>query len=108
MRLMLGYRRRTMPSKRTGKTVKVSVSLPREDLATLRREANLLHDGNPSAAFAAAARWIRQREARRHVLELLGGPSLTPDAAAAIDDEQRTPLAKVPRKARTPRAARST
>lgn len=94
-----------MTSKRTGKTVKVSVSLTREDLATLRREANESHGGNLSAAFAEAARWLRQREARRRVIELLGGPSLTPAAAAAIDDEQRAALAKAPRRARTRRAA---
>jgi hypothetical protein len=94
-----------MPSKRAGKTVKVSVSLTREDLATLKREANQSHDGNLSAAFAEAARWLRQREARRHVIELLGGPSLTPEAAAAIDDEQRTQPAKAPRKARTRKTA---
>jgi hypothetical protein len=90
-----------MPPKRTGKTVKVSVSLTREDLATLRREANLSYEGNLSAAFAEAARWLRQREARRHAIELLGGPSLTPAAAAAIEAEQRAAPAKAPRKART-------
>jgi hypothetical protein len=94
-----------MSSKRAGKTVKVSVSLTREDLATLRREANHSHDGNLSAAFAEAARWLRQREARRRVIELLGGPSLTPAAAAAIDDEQRAGPTKAPRKARAKRAA---
>jgi hypothetical protein len=94
-----------MAAKRAGKTVKVSVSLTREDLATLKREAKHSHDGNLSAAFAEAARWLRQREARRRVIELLGGPSLTPAAAAAIDDEQRGSSAKAPRKSKAKKAA---
>jgi hypothetical protein len=77
-----------MAAKRAGKTVKVSVSLDREDLAVLRRRANSLYDGNLSAAFAEAARWLRQQEARRQLIEMLGGPTLTPEAAAAIDAEQ--------------------
>ena len=74
--------------KRAGRTVKVSVSLDKNDLATLRRRARESYDGNLSAAFAEAARWIRQREARKALIDQLGGPTLTPEAAAAIDAEQ--------------------
>lgn len=87
-----------MASKRAGRTVKVSVSLDRRDLAVLRRRARQSHGGNLSAAFADAARWIRQREARERLVERLGGPTLTAASAAAIDAEQehgaRPPRAK--------------
>lgn len=84
----LDYLGRTMVQERAGKTVKVSVSLDRDDLAALKRYARESHGGNLSAAFAEAARWIRQREAGRHLVDLLGGARLTPEAAAAIDAEQ--------------------
>jgi hypothetical protein len=74
-----------MSRARSGRTVKVSVSLDREDYATLKRVANASHDGNLSAAFADAARWIRQREARRRLIERLGGTTLTPTRAARLD-----------------------
>mgnify|MGYP000046700929 CR=1 FL=1 len=35
-------------------------------------------------AFAEAARWIRQQEARRRLIRMLGGPTLTPESAAQI------------------------
>jgi len=78
-----------MTPKRAGHTVKVSVSLHREDVAALRRHAKASYGGNISAAFADAARWIRQRETRRLLIAELGGASLTPAAAAALDAEQR-------------------
>jgi hypothetical protein len=68
-----------MAQRRSGRTVKVSVSLDKDDLAALKR--------NLSAAFAEAARWIRQREARRRLIGMLGGPTLTAEAATAIDAE---------------------
>jgi hypothetical protein len=94
-----------MAQKRAGKTVKVSVSLDKEDLAALKREARQSHDGNLSAAFAEAARWIRQREARRRLIEQLGGPTLTPEAAAAIAAEQQGGPRYQPKKPRRKRAA---
>ena len=78
-----------MAQQRAGRTVKISVSLDRDDVAALKRRARESYDGNLSAAFAEAARWIRQREARRHVVDALGGPTLTPESAAAIDVEQQ-------------------
>lgn len=82
------YPGKTMAQARAGKTVKVSVSLDKADLAALKRAARESHQGNLSAAFAEAARWIRQREARRRLIDKLGGPTLTPESAAAIDAEQ--------------------
>ncbi len=78
----------TQPRKRAGRTVKVSVSLDKDDLAALKRMANESFDGNLSTAFAQAAKWIRQREARRRLIDKLGGPTLTAESAAAIDAEQ--------------------
>jgi hypothetical protein len=77
-----------MTQRRAGRTVKVSVSLDKEDLAALKRRAAETHDGNLSAAFAEAARWIRQREARRRLIDTLGGSTLTSESAAAIAAEQ--------------------
>jgi hypothetical protein len=77
-----------MALKRAGRTVKVSVSLDAEDVAALKRRARESHGGNLSAAFSEAARLIRQREARRRLVDLLGGATLTPNMAAAIDTEQ--------------------
>ncbi len=77
-----------MAAKRAGRTVKVSVSLDVDDVAVLRRRARESYGGSLSAAFSEAARWIRQREARRHLVDLLAGPMLTPDMAGAIDAEQ--------------------
>lgn len=78
----------TMAQRRAGKTVKVSVSLEKDELAVLQKHAKAIYGGNLSAAFADAARWLRQREARRLLIEKLGGPALTPESAAAIDAEQ--------------------
>jgi hypothetical protein len=93
-----------MARSRAGNTVKVSVSLDRDDLAVLKRRARQSYRGNLSAAFAEAARLIRQREARGRLIDLLGGPTLTPTLAAGIDGEQsgRHPG---PTKARRARAA---
>jgi hypothetical protein len=73
---------------RAGRTVKVSVSLDRDDVAALKRLAKGSYGGNLSAAFSEASRLIRQRAARQRLVEILGGPSLTPGAAKAIEAEQ--------------------
>ena len=77
-----------MSQGRAGKTVKVSVSLDKGDLAAMKRWAREAHAGNLSAAFAEAAKTVRQREARRRLIDALGGPTLTAEAAASIDAEQ--------------------
>jgi len=89
-----------MAMKRAGRTVKVSVSLHVDDVAVLRRRARESYGGNLSAAFSEAARWIRQREARRRLIDMLGGPTLTPDMTAAIDAEQAAGPSPERRKAR--------
>src|SRR5258708_31862812 len=101
----MGYHGRTMATKRAGRTIKVSVSLDARDVAMLKRRARESYGGNLSAAFAEAARWIRQREARKRLIEDLGGPTLTPDSAAAIDTEQRGGPRYEPKRSRRKRAA---
>jgi hypothetical protein len=94
-----------MTQHRAGKTVKVSVSLEKSALAALKRRARESYGGNLSAAFSEAARWVEQREARRRLIDKLGGPTLTPEAAAAIDKEQAGGPRYVPKKAKRTRAA---
>lgn len=77
-----------MTQRRAGKTIKVSVSLDREDVAVLKRRAKESYGGNLSAAFGEAAKWLRQQEARRRLIDALGGPTLTPEASVAIAEEQ--------------------
>lgn len=77
-----------MATTRPGKTVKVSISIDKADLAVLRRRARESHRGNLSAAFSEAARLIRQRAARTRLIDMLGGPTLTVGAAQSIDAEQ--------------------
>ena len=103
-RAALDYHGRTMTQRRAGKTVKVSVSLDVSDLATLKALARDAHGGNLSAAFSEAAALLRQRAARRKLVRKLGGPSLTPEAAAAIDAEQAGGPRYEPRKRRRPAA----
>lgn len=85
--------------------MKLSVSLDRRDVAALKRRAAESYGGNLSAAFAEAARWIRQQEARRGLIDQLGGPSLTRESAAAIDAEQRGGPRYEPKKSRREKAA---
>ncbi|MBI4952545.1 MAG: hypothetical protein HY908_10970 [Myxococcales bacterium] len=94
-----------MAQQRSGRTVKVSVSLSKEDLASLKRAATESYGGNLSAAFADAARWIRQRETRRRLIDMLGGPCLTPEAAAELDAELEGGSRSGPKKPRGRRAA---
>jgi hypothetical protein len=89
-----------MAKKRAGRTVKVSVSLDAKDVAALRRRARQSYGGNLSAAFADAARWIRQREARQRLIEMLGGASLTRAAEVAIEAEQESVPGRVPKRRR--------
>ena len=101
----MDYPGRTMAQRRAGRTVKVSVSLDRQDVAALKRRAAESYGGNLSAAFSEAAKWLRQREARRRLVDALGGPTLTSEAAAAIDAEQSGGPRYQPKKSRRRRAA---
>ena len=82
------YHGKNMTTARPGKTVKVSISISKADLAVLRRRARDSYRGNLSTAFSEAARLIRQRAARTRLIDMLGGPTLTVGAAESIDAEQ--------------------
>ena len=81
----------------------MSVSLPADEVAVLKRRARESYGGNLSAAFSEAAGWMRQLEGRRRLVHLLGGPTLTPDLARAIEIEQAGSSGPVRRKARARR-----
>jgi hypothetical protein len=98
------YHGRNMATTRSGKTVKVSISIDKGDLAVLRRRARESYRGNLSAAFSEAARLIRQRAARTRLIDMLGGPTLTASAAGTVDAEQAGHPDE-PKKARRARAA---
>lgn len=97
------YHGKNMATARPGKTVKVSISIDKADLAVLRRRARESYRGNLSAAFSEAARLIRQRAARTRLIDMLGGPTLTVGAAESIDAEQ----AEHPGKSKKARRARA-
>jgi hypothetical protein len=83
----LGYLGRTMPQRRAGKTVKISVSLQKDDVAALKRHAKEEHGGNLSAAVSELVRGVKQRQAMWKALDMLGGVTLTDAERAAIDAE---------------------
>ena len=83
----------------------MSVSIASDDLALLKRYAREAHDGNLSAAFAEAARLVRQRQARKQLITALGGPTLTDASRAAIDAEQKNTPRQEPARGRKRGAA---
>jgi hypothetical protein len=95
VRLRLCYHGHTMVqakgrTPRAGRTHKVSISLNRADLATLRQRARRLYGGNLSAAIAEAAHRFREEEGREALVAWLGDTArLTPDQREAIRAEWR-------------------
>jgi hypothetical protein len=61
----------TMP-KRAGRTVKLSISIDRQDLELLRKRAKRVSDGNISAAIAETIRIAGEWEGRKALLAWLG------------------------------------
>lgn len=77
-------------SKRAGRTKKISVSLDPADLATIRRRAQRLHDGNLSAALADGIDRLREEEGREALVAWLGDAAkTTPEQREAIRAEWR-------------------
>jgi hypothetical protein len=77
-------------AKRAGVTEKISVSLRRSDLASLRQRAKRLYDGNISAVIAELAADAALLEGMHHLIGRLGGPSLTAADRTALDREWAT------------------
>lgn len=72
-----------------GQTVKVSISIRKDDLAVLRRRARKLHKGNLSAIMAEAAASARRKEAQEEVLAWIGPLDMTDEQREALRAEWR-------------------
>lgn len=87
-------------SKRAGVTEKISISVRRSDLASLRRRAKRLYDGNVSAVIAELAADAALLEGMHDLVEHLGGASLTDDDRKQLDAEWTPPAAAASAKRR--------
>jgi hypothetical protein len=69
-------------AKRSGRTVKLSISIDRDDLEHLRKRAKRLSGGNVSAAITDMIRIAGQWEGRQALAKWLGEGREEPSAAA--------------------------
>jgi hypothetical protein len=72
-------------TKRAGSTEKISISLRQSDLASLRKRAKRLYDGNVSAVIAELAADAALLEGMHELVGRLGGPSLTDEDREKLD-----------------------
>jgi hypothetical protein len=86
--------------KRSGVTEKISISLSRTDLASLKKRAKRLYAGNVSAVIAELAADAALLEGMHELVNWLGGPSLTDRERAALDREWTR---RAPARKRTPK-----
>jgi hypothetical protein len=80
--------------KRAGTTEKVSVSLQRELLRTLKRRANRLYAGNLSAVLTEVAEAAARLEAQDDLIRHFGWGPLSPAEQAELDAEWYAPSPK--------------
>jgi hypothetical protein len=82
--------------KRAGLTEKISVSLSRSDLISLKKRAKRLYDGNVSAVIAELAADAALLEGMHELVNWLGGPSLTDNERKRLDRQwaARSPVRK--------------
>ncbi len=73
--------------KRQGVTEKISISLSRSDLASLKKRAKRLYSGNVSAVISELAADAALLEGMHDLVSWLGGPSLTDRERKSIDRE---------------------
>jgi hypothetical protein len=71
--------------KRASLTQKISISLSRADLASLKKRAKRVHAGNVSAVIAELAADAALLEGMHELVTWLGGPTLVDQERAAID-----------------------
>lgn len=90
-------------AKRSGNTAKISISVSRADLASLKRRAKRLFAGNVSAVIAELAADAATLEGMHELVDRLGGPILTADDRRSLDREWARPATAV----RAARKARS-
>lgn len=83
---ILCYRGSIM-KKRAGVTEKISISLSRSELASLKKRAKRLYAGNVSAVISELAADAALLEGMHELVGWLGGPSLTERERNAIDRE---------------------
>ncbi len=74
-------------NKRAGVTAKISISLSRSDLASLKKRAKRLYAGNVSAVISELAADAALLEGMHELVTSLGGPSLTERERKEIDQE---------------------
>lgn len=70
------------PTRRAGRTEKVSISLNRADVSLLQKRARRLYGGNLSAVIADGVQRVREEEGREALVAWLG-------AAGHLTAEQR-------------------
>lgn len=87
--------------KRAGTTEKVSVSLQRDLLKTLKRRAKRLYAGNLSAVLTEVAEAAARLEAQDDLISHFGWGPLSDAERAEIDSEWYAPSAKMKRKKKT-------
>ena len=90
--------------KRQGVTEKISISLSRSDLVSLRKRAKRLYAGNVSAVISELAADAALLEGMHELVNWLGGPSLTDRDRQALDRE-RSGLPCPPKRPRKKKAA---
>jgi hypothetical protein len=90
--------------KREGVTAKISISLSRSALASLKRRAKRLYAGNVSAVISELAADAALLEGMHELVSWLGGPSLTDRERKEIDREW-SERAHAPKRVRRNRAA---
>jgi hypothetical protein len=73
--------------KRAGLTTKISISLSRSELASLKKRAKRLYAGNVSAVISELAADAALLEGMHELVNWLGGPSLTDREREQIDRE---------------------
>lgn len=85
----LGGRTLVLPLRRGAqRTVKICISLDREDLAVVRRRAERVYGGDISKAIAEAVQYLRYEEGREALLEAFGDEAmLTPEGLESIASE---------------------
>lgn len=86
--------------KRAGTTEKVSVSLQKDLLKTLRQRAKRLYAGNLSAVLIEVAEATARLEAQDELIQHFGWPALTDAERATIDTEWYGPTKKKTRASR--------
>jgi len=102
--------------KRAGVTEKISISVRRSDLASLRKRAKRLYDGNVSAVIAELAADAALLEGMHELVGHLGGSTLTDRdrteldaewaAAASSPSPRRVTRARTKRKTSSPALSR--